>query len=365
MAQLQLKKDHNKFAILKKAKGHEEYDLMVEFLQRSKIHYALTKFPNMVYDSLVKQFWASARKRNDTEIVAVVDGNEYVVTEGLIRMKLQLGDENGVFHSNTAEILAGLRAAGYQSTDTSKWLKNQFCPKWRFLVHTLLQCMSNKSGEWDQFSTQMGCGIVCLSKGITYNFSKFIFENMIENIEKKKHKFLMYPRFLQIILDITTTDQVNVPIKSLSAKLFASMQTQFKGDHHPLLADMLPQGNNDATEGVASVDKPSLDTADDGHPSSSGVAAEGIPSVVHNGEPSNAAEGLHVSPDLPPPSPLPRPSSPVTSPSQVAPDELGPEAAETFESLGTQMPTPFEPEMTTLPTPSPLREPLIQALRML
>ena len=152
MAQLELKGDHNKYAILKKAKGHEEFDLMVEFLQRSKIHYALTHSPNLVCESLVKQFWASAAKRSTTEIVAEVDGVEYVVTEGLIRTKLQLDDENGVYHSNTTEILAGLREAGYQSTDTSKWHKNQFCPNWRYLVHLLLQCISNKCGGWDQFS---------------------------------------------------------------------------------------------------------------------------------------------------------------------------------------------------------------------
>jgi hypothetical protein len=188
---------------------------MVEFLQRSKIHYALTRSPDVVYESLVKQFWASASKRSDTEIVAMVEGTEFVVTESLIRTRLQLDDENGVYHSNTDEVLAGLRDIGYQSTDTTKWSKNQLCPKWRFLVHLLLQCISNKSSGWDQFSTLLGCGIVCLSKGLTFNFSKFIFDNLIENIEKEKHKFLMYPRFLQIILDITTVDRIHVPIKSL------------------------------------------------------------------------------------------------------------------------------------------------------
>ena len=74
MAQLELRGDHNKYAILKKAKGHEEFDLMVEFLQRSKIHYALTYCPNLVCESMVKQFWASAAKRSDTEIVAEVEG---------------------------------------------------------------------------------------------------------------------------------------------------------------------------------------------------------------------------------------------------------------------------------------------------
>ena len=85
MAPLQFKKDHNKVAFLSKAKEHELYDSMVEFLKRSKIHYALTHSPNVIYESLVKQFWASATKRSNTEIVATIEGTEYVVTKSLIR----------------------------------------------------------------------------------------------------------------------------------------------------------------------------------------------------------------------------------------------------------------------------------------
>ena len=77
---------------------------------------------------------------------------------------------------------------------------------WRFLVHTLIQCVSNKSGGWDQFSTQLGCGIICLSKGLTYNFSKFVFDNMSENITRKKGKFLMYPRFVTMIIQARLPD---------------------------------------------------------------------------------------------------------------------------------------------------------------
>lgn len=88
MARLTIKADHNKFAILNKAKGHERYDSMVDFLQRSKIHYALTHSPDVVYESMVKQFWASATKRSDTELVATVEGTEYVVTESFLQIAL-------------------------------------------------------------------------------------------------------------------------------------------------------------------------------------------------------------------------------------------------------------------------------------
>lgn len=260
-----------------------------------------------------------------------------------------MDDENHVFHSNTAEILAGLREAGYQSTDTTKWHNNQFCPKWRYLVHLLLQCISNKCGGWDQFSLQLGCGIVCLSKGLTYNFSKFIFENMLENIDKQQHKFLMYPRFLQIILDITTKDRTHVPIKRLGSKLFASMKTNYNGEHRPLLAAMLPHGNDNVVEGDDTGNVPTQNAADDGNPSSSGIAADGNPLVVIEEGPATTAEPLPNSTDLPPPSPAHMSPSATISPSQVAPVEQTLEFEDTFQSL--------EPEFTRLPTPSPMRDP--------
>ena len=133
-----MKHDHNKVAYLGTKRVHEMYEPMVEFLKRSKIHYALTHSPSVIYESLVRQFWQTVKKRGDTEIVAKIDGVEYVVTEDLIRTQLRLDDEGGVYHQRSGEILAGLRAVGYQIIETDMWHKNQFCPMWRFLVHTLL-----------------------------------------------------------------------------------------------------------------------------------------------------------------------------------------------------------------------------------
>ena len=64
MAALKLKHDHNKVAFLGMKRGHELYEPMVEFLKRSKIHYALTHSPSVIYESLVKQFWQTAKARN-------------------------------------------------------------------------------------------------------------------------------------------------------------------------------------------------------------------------------------------------------------------------------------------------------------
>ena len=69
MAALKFKGDHNKVAFLGSAKGHEVFEPMVEFLQRSKLRYALTHYPEVVYESLVTQFWETAEERS-------VEGNQ-------------------------------------------------------------------------------------------------------------------------------------------------------------------------------------------------------------------------------------------------------------------------------------------------
>ena len=150
MAHLLFKSDHNKTAFLTKVKTHEEYDPMVNFLLRYNIHFALTTYPNQIFVSLVQQFWNSAKvmtsEDNPTRIKGTVDGVAYEITESLVRTKLQLDDADGVYHNNYDEVLAGLIEAGYQHDNTKVWKKKGFCPKWRYLVHTLLQCIIPKFG---------------------------------------------------------------------------------------------------------------------------------------------------------------------------------------------------------------------------
>nr|GEX16672.1 hypothetical protein [Tanacetum cinerariifolium] len=80
MAALLYKDDHNKVAYLEKGKGWEAYEQNLNFLHMSHIRYALTHRPRIVFDSLVKQFWATATVHNheagSSKIIATIDGNK-------------------------------------------------------------------------------------------------------------------------------------------------------------------------------------------------------------------------------------------------------------------------------------------------
>ncbi|GJR22383.1 hypothetical protein Tco_0970910 [Tanacetum coccineum] len=98
-----------------------------------------------------------------------------------------------------------------------------FTPQWRFLVYHILHCNNSKSGGWDQFGSNIATALICLSTGRVYNFSKLIFDGMVANL-KSKTKFLMYPRFLQLILDIQTENKHPYLAVTLTKKIFRNMK---------------------------------------------------------------------------------------------------------------------------------------------
>ncbi|GJV26361.1 hypothetical protein Tco_1379056 [Tanacetum coccineum] len=62
---------------------------------------------------------------------------------------------------------------------------------------------------------------------------------MVNNINNPK-KFLMFPRFLQMILEIEPRSTKQYHAFKLTSKMFANMRLNFQGNHMPLLATMLP-----------------------------------------------------------------------------------------------------------------------------
>nr|GEV65654.1 copia protein [Tanacetum cinerariifolium] len=96
------------------------------------------------------------------------------------------------------------------------------------------------SGSWNQFASNITIALICLSMRRKYNFSNMIFNGMCHNVSSRT-KFLMYPRFLQIIFDTDTEDTTPYPAPLVTKKFFANMR-HYQGLDMPLLAHMLNQG---------------------------------------------------------------------------------------------------------------------------
>nr|GEY33306.1 hypothetical protein [Tanacetum cinerariifolium] len=204
------------------------------------------------------------------------------------------------------EIFAGLRDIGYATEGKFTFFKNKFSPQWKFLIHTLIHCLSPKSGFWNQFASNIAIALICLSTGRKYNFSNMIFHGMCHNVSSRT-KFLMYPRFLQIILDTGTKDTTPYPAPLVTKKFFANMR-HYQGPDMPLLAHMLNHGEPafvQAHQQEVSLPPPSPVVAP--HPSPDPMPSPPpIPFVLHLALEDDDTGGgsFHESPPSPPPATL-------------------------------------------------------------
>ncbi|GJS12179.1 retrovirus-related pol polyprotein from transposon TNT 1-94 [Tanacetum coccineum] len=94
---------------------------------------------------------------------ALVDEKKIIITESTVRRDLQLEDAEGV---------------DCLPNDT---------------IFEQLTLMSSKTTAWNKFNSTMASSIICLATNQKFNFSKYIFESMVKNLDNVG-KNLMYPR---------------------------------------------------------------------------------------------------------------------------------------------------------------------------
>nr|GEV36649.1 retrovirus-related Pol polyprotein from transposon TNT 1-94 [Tanacetum cinerariifolium] len=204
-------------------------------------------------------FWTTVavKKVNDvTSLQALVDKKKVVVTKATIRDALRLDEAEGVECLPNEEIFAELARMGYEKPSTKvTFYKAFFSSQWKFLIHTILQCMS---------------------------------ANLVRNVDSPT-KFYMYPRFLQLMIrkrvgDLSThTTKYTSP--ALTQKVFANMRRVGKGfarDETPLFEGMIVE--QQVTKGD--------DEVHDGVPAA-GIVVEGDVSAANDEVPTAVEEPSH------------------------------------------------------------------------
>nr|GEV10823.1 synaptobrevin, longin-like domain protein [Tanacetum cinerariifolium] len=124
----------------------------------------------------------AVKKVNDvTRLQALVYKKKVVITGATIRDTLRLDDADGVECLPNEEIFAELARMGYEKPSTKlTFYKAFFSSQWKFLIHTILQCMSAKRTSWNEFSSSMASAVICLSSGKGFSGVKMpLFEGML------------------------------------------------------------------------------------------------------------------------------------------------------------------------------------------
>ncbi|GJW23299.1 hypothetical protein Tco_0033921 [Tanacetum coccineum] len=226
MSTLKFAETHNLVAILEKPEESNRFEEIIDFLNASSV-----KTVN-----------------GERQIQALIDNKKVIISETSIRSDLKLDDDEGTDCLPTTTIFAELERMGYENlTQKLTFYKAYFSSQSKFLIHTILQCLSAKTTSWNEFSSTMASAIMCLATNQKFNLSKYIFDNMVKNLDSGV-KFLIYPRFIQVFLD----KQVEGMSKhkgvyvtpSHTKKVFANMKRPCKGFSRrvtPLFSIMMVQ----------------------------------------------------------------------------------------------------------------------------
>ncbi|GJZ01485.1 hypothetical protein Tco_0519446 [Tanacetum coccineum] len=226
---------HNLIAFLEKPKESSGFEEIIDFLNANQIRYALTVNPT-IYTSCIEQFWATAKVKTvngERQLQALVDKKKVIITETSIRSDLNLEDAGGTDCLPTDTIFEELARIGYEKPSPKlTFYKAFFSPQWKFLIHTITQCLSAKTTAWNEFSSTMASAIICLATNQKFNLSKYIFDAMLGDMSHHKKTY------------------VN---PSHTKKIFANMKREGKDFSRrvtPLFATMMVQANQE--EGVDS-----------------------------------------------------------------------------------------------------------------
>ncbi|KAI3665007.1 hypothetical protein L6452_43623 [Arctium lappa] len=280
MASMAFIDEHNEITMLQKPKQAEGFHQIVDFLKSSHIAHALTMTPTIFIEHQ-RQFWAHATivTEDGVQIIkTTVCGKPLIVTEEVIRISLRLDDASGITSISNDDLFCTLTRMGYGGPlGIFKFSKAKFSPQWRFLVHTLMHCISKKTTGWSEFSSPIAYALVCLATTRRYNFSQMIFNDLVSNMGNKK-SFYMYPRFVQAVInheltDIPHSEGIYVP-KLPKGKVFSNMSRSAgdsEGIDTPLFSTMMVVSQTN--EGMVAGSMPPLDqpTASQSQPSLSHI----------------------------------------------------------------------------------------------
>nr|GEX81987.1 putative ribonuclease H-like domain-containing protein [Tanacetum cinerariifolium] len=152
---------------------------------------------------------------DDDQLHALIDGKKVVVSEAIIKRDIHLDDADGVECLSNDEIFKELARMGYEKPPSKlTFYKAFFSVQWKFMIHTLVQCLSAKRIAWNEFSYSMPSALIYLATGRKFNFSKYIFDSMVRNVDNPRGKIAAIDADKGITLVDVETNEEGVSVVS-------------------------------------------------------------------------------------------------------------------------------------------------------
>ncbi|MFS7970799.1 hypothetical protein Hanom_Chr09g00825181 [Helianthus anomalus] len=184
---------------------------MATFLRENRIAKAMSN-RTVVYESHVRSFWDTTRFDELDNLIHVdlrkkdKDGKdvdveiEFGVADVRRVLDLQDSDDDPTIMSE--RLVKGLWCRmGFTGYINGKMYKRCFSKAYRFLMHCMVHSMSHRKGAYDEVSDYIMNIVASLVLNKRYNISQVLFEYMKENCQAKGDKYIMYPRFIMMIIN--------------------------------------------------------------------------------------------------------------------------------------------------------------------
>ncbi|GJW57516.1 putative ribonuclease H-like domain-containing protein [Tanacetum coccineum] len=167
--------------------------------------------------------------RREVKITATIDGHSMTITEGSLRRHLKLDDQDGISSIPNSEIFEQLALMGYH-TDSDKltFQKGAFSPQWRFLIHSILHCLSPKE---DAQRRLLGSSLVVILPLLL----------SLESVEQYEEAFKGFFRDKKLALSTTLDDWVlEDDLKKQNNLQFSILQAPYSGSEARVIQDVTP-----------------------------------------------------------------------------------------------------------------------------
>ncbi|KAM0046860.1 hypothetical protein Hdeb2414_s0009g00321541 [Helianthus debilis subsp. tardiflorus] len=182
--QIMSEKRHNMVAYLDPDGKFTELKEITQWIRESRMNKAVT-FSTPVYKSLIKEFWNSAS-------IIEVDGTELIqgrvnevnvnVSPDILNIVLELQDDPNAPYSVPIICTRGclLRMTCTSDIFSSQINKGDLPMRYKFVLHVLIQCISNRRAGYDMAGNDLVGLMVALGLNKSFSISKFIYANMKE-----------------------------------------------------------------------------------------------------------------------------------------------------------------------------------------
>ena len=190
-------------------------------------------------------------------ITSVVAGQQVTVTPTKTSVALNLNDTEA---PNTVSLK--LLHNAFVHCDYQGDLKNRtlykafFYPKYKFLYHTVLQSLSQKSMSWGEMPYDMQYVMYAVLSNEKVNLSQINFDHLVHH--QKSPKFLLYPRFVMACLFADLNKVCHIAplttIKVIDKQVFTRLNTDARKmddtEETPILGETTSTSSSTPAQGT-------------------------------------------------------------------------------------------------------------------